>query len=400
MDHSSWKSALATATSLLIVAAGAAGCGADGDVEAGAEALARRAYIVSLESDELTVIDLDRLEIVGRVATGGISNHMAELNADFSKIYVDSSDTGETVVVDARTLEVTARIAVGRHPTHLSLSRDGGLLAVMDEEDGAVSFLDTASDVEVKRLEGFYRPHFMRYSADGRFGYVANLGAYHLTRVDLESLEIESHIALDRFQGPPDATEALGEGGFADAQIGRDGVLYAAHAATGRVLLYDTVQQRKLPELRVGRNPWIIFAEHPFPEVAQRYLGPNFGDQTVSMVDGIARSVVATLPGDRESYGVNYSSQAPGKAFVMNRIGEDIAVVDTERAEVVERIPVGGNTETASTTPDGRWIVATVSSANRVVVIEAATSRVVKTFENVGRYPWSVTIPLGQNYCH
>src|SRR6185503_19450222 len=157
-----------------------------------------------------------------------------------------SRDSGEVDVIDLRTLElvtkssdypIQSRIAVGDHPTHLSTSRDDRVLAVMDEESGAVSFIDPARDVEIKRLPGFYTPHFMRYSADGRYGYVANLGAYHLTRVDLESLEIESHIPLDGFQGPPNATEAPDEGGFADAQIDSAGVLYAAHNSTNRVLV-------------------------------------------------------------------------------------------------------------------------------------------------------------------
>ena len=63
-------------------------------------------------------------------------------------------------------------------------------------------------------------------------------------------------------------------------------------------------------------------------------------------------------------------------------------------------IDVGGTTETASTSADGKYIVATVSSANRVVIIDAATQQIVKTFDNMGQYPWSVTIPRGQNYCH
>ena len=67
---------------------------------------------------------------------------------------------------------------------------------------------------------------------------------------------------------------------------------------------------------------------------------------------------------------------------------------------MTDTIDVGGTTETASTTPDGKWIVAAVSSANQVVVIDAVTNEIVKTFDNVGKYPWSVTIPHGQNYCH
>jgi YVTN family beta-propeller protein len=367
------------------------------------EALANRAYIVSLESDELTVIDLSSLEIIARAPTSGIANHMAEVSADFTKIYVDSSDSEETVVVDARTFEVIKRIKTGVHPTHISLSRDGKLLAVMaeDEGTGAVSFIDTERDVEIKRLGGFYTPHFMRFTRDGRYGYVANINAHHLTRVDLATLEIDAHIPLEGFSGPPNVDLAPDEGGFGDAQIDASGVLYAAHNATGRVLVYDTVAKQKLPELVVGAKPWIAFAEHPFENLPLRALVPNFGDRTVSLINGEGSpAVMATLPGDNEAYGVNFSSQAPNKAFVMNRVRQDVAVVDTTNGQIASRIPVGGNTETAATTADGKWIVAAVSGANRVVVIDAVTNEIVKTFDNVGNYPWSVTIPGGQNYCH
>jgi YVTN family beta-propeller protein len=121
----------------------------------------------------------------------------------------------------------------------------------------------------------------------------------------------------------------------------------------------------------------------------------------VSVINGIKEpSVRGSLPGDEEAYGVNYTSVAPNKAFVMNRLRKDIAVVDTDTLEIKERIPVGGNTETAATTRDGKYVVAAVSGANRVVIIDAETNEVVKSFDNFGNYPWSVTIPMGQNYCH
>jgi hypothetical protein len=48
---------------------------------------------VSRESGELTIIDLNKLEVVGRVNTGGVGNHMAELTADFSQVFVNSPET-------------------------------------------------------------------------------------------------------------------------------------------------------------------------------------------------------------------------------------------------------------------------------------------------------------------
>jgi YVTN family beta-propeller protein len=388
---------------VLGIVVGAAACGDAGAHEKDHQeledprraALMNRAYIVSLESDELTVIDLDRLEIIARVPTGGSENHMAELNADYTRIYVDSSHSDETVVVDLEQLAVVKRIPTGKHPTHLSLHGPSGLLSVMLEGDNAISFLDTHSDEIIKTLPGFMTPHHARYSPDGKWAYVANIGAHHITRLDMETLEIVGNIALDGFA---ENMPTGGEGGFADVQIDRTGVLHAAHGNTGRVMMVDVATGQKIAETNVGRAPWIVYAEHPFDNVPLTHLVPNFGDRTVSM---IAKSrQVGTVAGDQESYGVNYTSLDPDVAYVMNRMREDIALVDVAKGELLERIPVGGNTETASTTPDGRYIVAAVSGANRVVVLDAATRSVKKIFENVGKYPWSVTIPGGQNYCH
>ena len=88
-----------TMVGALALALGSTACTSDSG-DAATNALANRAYIVSLDSDELTVIDLSRLEIIARVSTNGVANHMAEVNADFTKVYVDSSHSNETVVVD------------------------------------------------------------------------------------------------------------------------------------------------------------------------------------------------------------------------------------------------------------------------------------------------------------
>ena len=364
--------------------------------------LRHRAYVASRDSGNVTVIDLDSLEIVASADTCSPGYHMVELSSDFSQAFASSPDKSKVDVLDARTLGVTKQIEVAREPTHMSLSKDGKVLAVVAEKDNAVSFLDAASAIERKRLSGFYTPHFVRYAPDGRYAYVANLSAYHITRVDLHTLSIDGHIALDGFDGPPHATEVTEPVGFADVQIDANGILWAAHGESGRVLLYDTKTQTKLPEITAGARPWIVYAEHPFVNIEARVV-PNHGDKSVSLLARVATTSMpasAVPTGEPESYGVNYSPLVPDKAFVMNRIRQEIAVINTTTKARDAVIDVGGNTETASTTADGRWIVAAVSSANRVVVIDAVTNAIVKTFDHVGNYPWTVTIPLGQNYCH
>jgi YVTN family beta-propeller protein len=365
-----------------------------------AKALEQRAYIVSRDSEELTIIDLDKLEIIGRVPTGGGENHMAELNDDFSKVYITSSATDEAIVVDAATQKVTGKIDITGHPTHLTLSPDGRLIAVMVEATSEVAFLDMADDSERLRISGFETPHFMRFTPDGNWGYVANISGNFVSRVDMQKLEVVGQISLDAYE---DRQHVDDEGGFADAQIAEDGTLYAAHHVTGKVLAVNAMTGEKKMEIEVGKGPWVAFAEHPFKGAPMRHVVTNFGDKTISVIDAEKTDtpkVSATLPGDEEAYGVNFSPLEPDLAFVMNRVREDIAVVDTAKGEILERIDVGGNTETASTTADGKYIIATVSSANRVVVIDVEGRKIKKTFDNVGKYPWSVTIPKGQNYCH
>ncbi len=218
--------------------------------------------------------------------------------------------------------------------------------------------------------------------------------------MDLSTLSIDGHIALDGYDGPPNALATMGtEGGFADVQIDNDGVLWAAHRETGQTLVYDTKAQRKLPELFAGSRPWIVYAEHPFTEIAARVV-PTWGTRSIALLDQLTPSGQSVETEEPESYGVNYSPRVPEKAFVMNRQREEVAVVNTVTKHRDAVIAVGGTTETASTTADGRLIVAAVSSANSVVVIDTMTNEVIKTFDHVGSYPWTVTIPLGQNYCH
>lgn len=376
-----------SALALLVVA----GCSSSANTN-----LAHRAYIVSRDSDEVHVIDLERLEIIGEVRTRGIAQHMGELSSDLGFLFVDSELSNETEVIDTRTLQVVDRIASPRHPTHITPTRDGKYFAVMAEQDNVVMIVNQATHKIAATIPGFYLPHFMRMSLDGRYGYVANLRADHITRVDLQSFALDQEIALDGAR----AGELAAEDGFADVQIDqKTGLLYAAHRSSGRVLVYDTIAQQRVTELTVGARPWIVYAEHPFEGVARRPVVPNFADQTATVLAD-SRAIDALPFADAETYGVNYSPLVPDQAFLLNRQKQQVAVVDTAKMALVDTIDVGGTTETASTTPDGKWIVATVSSANRVVVLDAMTHKIVKTFDHVGNYPWSVTIPFGQNYCH
>lgn len=397
-------------------------CGTSRDVSSidgdpSMEELANRAYVISEQSNDLFIVDLETMTEVGRLDTtigSGINaNHMALLSQDGSKIYVTATDENAAVVVDTVTLRVRGRIELGAHPTHaeacFDCAPDGrDLLWVVNEEGsqpagsenapGSVSVIDMETDEVVRTFshESLMVPHFVRFR--DRSAYIPSIGGNQITVVDLDSFEVSGLLLPEGMSEPgPCSGDPCG---FADAQIDGNGLLVAAHIETGRVITYDTASGRRRADIPSGNRPWAVFVDMLSNEF-DTHLMPNWGDSTVSLIDRVeGREIARSREGDQESYGVNYSPLAPGHAFVLNRFKERVAVIDRRTGNLVESLDVGGTTETAATTRDGRYLLLPISSTNQFAVFDPATRTELARFDGVGTYPWSVTTVGGQNYCH
>ncbi len=385
------------------------------------EELADRAYVISEHSNDLFVVDLSNMTEVGRVDTSISaevnSNHMSMLSKDGRKIYVTATDQDALVVVDTTTLRVTGRIDLGAHPTHaeacFGCPPDGrDLLWVVNEGGepgadepaegqapvGSVSVIDMQTDEVVRTFshESLMVPHFVRFR--DRSAYIPSIGGNQITVVDLDSFSVSKVLLLEGQNAPG---ECSGDPcGFADAQIDGNGLLFAAHIETGQVLSYDTTTEERRADIPTGNRPWSVFVD-TLSNSFDTHMMPNWGDSTVSVLDRVQRREIArSSGGDQVSYGVNYSPAAPGQAFVLNTVKERVAVIDRRTGALIEAMDVGGTTETASTSGDGRYLLLPISSTNQFSVFDAATRTEVARFDDVGTYPWSVTTMGGQNYCH
>ncbi|MFZ5477152.1 MAG: YncE family protein [Myxococcota bacterium] len=360
--------------------------------------LMTRAYTVSEKSNELFVFDYASLEEVGSVdtsvAAGRVNgNHMAMVTPDGAKVYVTASEENTLVVVDAETLTVTTKLAVGNHATHVAMRAGTNELWVMAEDDDAVVVVDTETDEITRTITGesLNIPHFARFSGD--FAYVPSIGGNAVSVVDLATYAIVDTIVPEGLQ--PGTCEG-DPCGFADAQIGPDGVLFASHFSTGKVVVYDTIAGERLPDVAVGASTWSAFVD-PFHDESTAFV-PSWDTETVAKV-GLDGTADVWTAGDSEVYGVNFSAQAPDEAFVLNRTRNEVAILDRVTGERIDTLDVGGTTETGTTTPDGRLLLP-ISSTGEVAVIDTATHEELARFSGVGSYPWSVSTAEGQNYCH
>jgi YVTN family beta-propeller protein len=409
---------VAGALSLALVAC----AGADpADEQHAREVLDARAYVVSEQSDQLFVADMLSLTEVGVVDTrtgdGVNSNHMAIISSDARKIYVVATAKDAVVVVDAQTLRVLSTIAVGAHPTHANLcpgcsATGGDELWLVNEghahageapeagsaHPGSISVIDVQTDRVTETLldASLMVPHFVRFSAGS--AYVPSIGGNQITVIDVATRRVSDVLLLDGVSAPGACAED--PCGFADAQIDPNGLLVSAHIESGQVLVYDTVNHERNPDMRGGSRPWAVFVDVE-DNGFDTHLMPNWADSSVSLIDFELQAEVArSREGDAESYGVNYSRLAPGEAFVLNRQKERVAVIDRQTGAALDSLAVGGTTETASTSADGRYLLLPLSSTNQFAIWDVINREEVALFEGVGVYPWSVTTTGGQNYCH
>lgn len=411
--HSKGFRAGSLAVAILAAAAGCASDATDGaeTPDVSRSALMHRAYVVSELSDDLFIVDLKTMKKVGKIDTNvgrGINeNHMAVVSEDGGKLFITATAHGSIAVVDTVAQRVTNTIKIGPHNTHASACFGCGPngrdeLWVVNEGDeehpGTVSVIDMDTERVVKTIEhsSFVVPHNVRFS--GRKAYVPNIGGNQISVVDMDDYRVSDVLLL---KGETEAGACSADPcGYADAQIDGDGVLFAAHIESGVVLAYDTRAGERKADIPMGFQPWSVFVDELSNDF-NTHLMPNWGDSTVSIVDRKRLTEIGRSPeGDVESYGINYSPRAPGQAFVLNRIKEAVSVIDRESGKLIERIDVGGTTETAATTADGKYLLLPISSANAFAILDVETREEIERFENVGKYPWSVTTVGGQNYCH
>ena len=392
----------------------------------------KRAYIVNALSSNMTVIDLVNPATATILATLSTAStpHMAAVSQDGKKVYASGTLGNAISIFDAKTLTHIKDLPVAPEPTHMSASPDNKYMAVCNEGTNEVTFIDVATDQIAGVVGGLLTPHWVAFRPDSQRAYIANINGQRITIVNMATLMVTGHIFLT---GKTDADVPSAEGGFAECFMDSAGILYAAHGDSGKVMLVNTTTNTWVKEIAVGTDPWVAYVS---PWGGTKVLVANQGSMDTTIIDTTTQSVVATVgtngydvydeytgqvvrvtTPESEVYGINFACFGQ-KAYAGMRTNGAIQRIDllTNNATAVfsltEGLPAPGFTQPAATTPDQRYIVFTVTSTsdwgdpgasgpvNRIVIWDSWADQAVRTFDNVGIFPWSATIPDGQDYCH
>lgn len=170
-------------------------------------------FVALYTTNTVAVVDIDTAEVVAEIPVGAKPIEVIR-NSDGSKVYVANSGTGNVYTIDTVTGEVVQKMTVGTQPVSMILNDDETELYVIDYHldsirvvnttiasligyinmntqgyDDRYQPLDCCVDPFGGAVEVGRNPAVAVYCAEDDYLYVANLGTYDISTIDLCTYE-------------------------------------------------------------------------------------------------------------------------------------------------------------------------------------------------------------------
>lgn len=239
-----------------------------------------------------------------------------------------------------------------------ALPINASVLVIAQMDESKVVLVESGTYKTLATLDTGKNPHEVRVSPDQRYAYIA--AGKSITAIDLKQRTVK-------------ATFDLAEHSAHDIRVSRNGrLLWLACAPTESILEVDANTGAILETYKTNQQgSWFVEIT---PDERKLYT-PNLEGKSVSVIDRATRTV-KVIPFDHAVYGIDITPD--GKQVWVS--GGDIAVIDTNKDEVVARIKASeSETGRIRITSDGRKLV--VALTKKLAVYDTNTHRLINEIE-------------------
>lgn len=306
------------------------------------DSVARRArplvYVPLGGAGSVTVIDPAAHRVVRTFATATLPQHVVP-GYDLHTLWV-ANDIGNSLTPINPVTGAEGKSVSVEDPYNLYFTPDGKYAVVVAERDQRLDFRDPHTmalhdsvKVDCKGVD------HMDFTADGRFAVASCEFSGKLLRLDVETHKITGYLQLD--PGKPSMPQ--------DVRLSPDGkTFFIADMLADGVFIVDADSLRRIGFLPTGigthgiypsRDGKVFYVSNRGWHVLR--AGPH-GRGSVSVVDPIARSVVATWPiPDGGSPDMGNVSVDGSELWLSGRYDQEVYVFDTRTGRLTYRIKVG-----------------------------------------------------------
>ena len=205
-------------------------------------------------ADGIGVVDLATGAVVRKYQSGSDPESFS-MSRDGRLLFVSNEDTGEMSVLDLESGDVKARVKIGEEPEGVTTAPDGATVYVSCEGTNEVVAVSTVDYKVVGRSPTGPRPRSLAFTADGATGFVANENNASLTVFIARTRKVLKTIRLPKPAGA-DAIPPRPMG----LQLGPDGAtLFVTLGRAKSIGLIDTATLALKQIISdVGGRPWGI----------------------------------------------------------------------------------------------------------------------------------------------
>ena len=293
-------------------------------------------YVANSSGNDIHVIDAVTNRVIKRVEVGPEPHGMVA-TATGDRIFITLENTkgdhGELLWFDPISDTVTRRLAIGPRPNQLAVTPDGSI-AYIPCDDASWWVVDTVKGEVLTKIATGGRPHNTLCSPDGRWMYLGPKGSYHVLIADTATHTLVGEIPLSDAPRPialsKDGTRLYANVdtliGFEVADIPRRKVIHRVEADVPETLLRKASRSHGIG-LRPGEKElWMCDVYHDRTYVFDLTSEPP--------------RQVATLVMKGGGYWMAFSPDG-SRCYISERVGNTVAVIDTDTREPIARIAVG-----------------------------------------------------------
>lgn len=310
-----------------------------------------RLYVGNSIADDISVIDLNSLKVVGDIHVGPHVHGMA-VQADGSRLFSTSEGDNTLRIFDTSTGNLLGAIKLTGRPNQCAVTPDGKYVAVPIRDKESVDIVDVAQRKVVKTLP-VKAPHNSFNAGSNRYIFVSSMGDHAINMIDLDKMDYAASIPVGGVPRP--------------YVITRDGrTMYVALSDLHGFVVVD------IPEKKVVRRVEMP-AGRPTPH-------EHPGEPINTLTHGLALS-----PDEKE-------------LWVTSLLDDAMYVYDVRSQKIVGHLPVGSGPNWVAFSPDGKYVCVSNAADDDVSIIDVKARREVARLK-VGREPKrlvAATVPSGE----
>ena len=326
-----------------------------------------------------------------------ITRAAVAVNPVTHKVYAVDEGAGAVSVIDEKTATIR-KVTVGEKPIAIAINPKTNRIYVANTGSGSISVIDGSRDAVIATVKGEAQPYVLAVNDVTNRVYVTNTYSDMVTVIN----------------GATNTAHALKAGSADGIAIDpRNNMIFLMTYEDPNVRVVDGVNET-IRKVTVGTHLWgILFdpstttlylghtgtadlvamnekthAVHTIPvgaipcavavdSVTHRIYVVNYGDHTVSVIDGAKGKVIATLPVGEHPQAVAVDS-VHHRIYVANVHSDNVTVIDGAKETVMGRLHAGRNPYALAVDPTASHIYAANYGEPSVTAIEVAHASIAK----------------------